>query len=184
MVIARRRRPRERDLSACASSSVRSSFFFFRSGRFATGGDDSAAAAPAGARLFDPRPPPALEDPAPSRRASGGVPLRVACEREARPTRGQLAEGRVDRDPLPLHLHLGPGVPGEGRPVPGHADRGPPGNSRARCRFQPVQGLLPAALPVGRVGVAEDIARQILAFMEIGFATGSVVFIDGGGSIA
>jgi NAD(P)-dependent dehydrogenase (short-subunit alcohol dehydrogenase family) len=37
-----------------------------------------------------------------------------------------------------------------------------------------------AALPVGRVGVGEDIARQILAFMTIGFATGSVVYIDGG----
>ena len=37
-----------------------------------------------------------------------------------------------------------------------------------------------ASLPVGRVGVSEDIAQQILAFMAIGFATGSVVYIDGG----
>ena len=37
-----------------------------------------------------------------------------------------------------------------------------------------------AALPVGRVGLGEDIARQILAFMTIGFATGSIVYIDGG----
>lgn len=37
-----------------------------------------------------------------------------------------------------------------------------------------------AALPVGRVGTGEDIAQQILAFMAIGFATGSVVYIDGG----
>ena len=37
-----------------------------------------------------------------------------------------------------------------------------------------------AALPVGRVGVAEDIAKQILAFITIGFATGSIVYIDGG----
>jgi NAD(P)-dependent dehydrogenase (short-subunit alcohol dehydrogenase family) len=37
-----------------------------------------------------------------------------------------------------------------------------------------------AALPAGRVGTGEDIARQILAFMTIGFATGSVVYIDGG----
>ena len=37
-----------------------------------------------------------------------------------------------------------------------------------------------ATLPVGRVGVGEDIAMQILAFMAIGFATGSVVYIDGG----
>jgi NAD(P)-dependent dehydrogenase (short-subunit alcohol dehydrogenase family) len=37
-----------------------------------------------------------------------------------------------------------------------------------------------AALPVGRVGEGDDIARQILAFMTIGFATGSVVYIDGG----
>jgi NAD(P)-dependent dehydrogenase (short-subunit alcohol dehydrogenase family) len=37
-----------------------------------------------------------------------------------------------------------------------------------------------AALPVGRVGTGEDIARQILAFMTIGFATGSVAYIDGG----
>ena len=40
-----------------------------------------------------------------------------------------------------------------------------------------------SALPVGRVGVGEDIARQILAFMTIGFATGSIVYLDGGGLI-
>lgn len=37
-----------------------------------------------------------------------------------------------------------------------------------------------AALPVGRVGMAEDIARQIASFMSNGFATGSIVYIDGG----
>jgi NAD(P)-dependent dehydrogenase (short-subunit alcohol dehydrogenase family) len=37
-----------------------------------------------------------------------------------------------------------------------------------------------AALPVGRVGVGEDIARQILTFMTVGFASGSVVYLDGG----
>jgi len=37
-----------------------------------------------------------------------------------------------------------------------------------------------ASLPVGRVGVGADIARQILTFMTIGFATGSIVYIDGG----
>lgn len=37
-----------------------------------------------------------------------------------------------------------------------------------------------AALPVGRVGMAEDIAWQILSFMANGFATGSIVYIDGG----
>jgi NAD(P)-dependent dehydrogenase (short-subunit alcohol dehydrogenase family) len=41
-----------------------------------------------------------------------------------------------------------------------------------------------AALPVGRVGMGEDIARQILAFMTIGFATGSIVYVDGGAIIA
>ena len=40
-----------------------------------------------------------------------------------------------------------------------------------------------AALPVGRVGTGEDIARQILAFMTIGFVTGSIVYIDGGALI-
>jgi NAD(P)-dependent dehydrogenase (short-subunit alcohol dehydrogenase family) len=40
-----------------------------------------------------------------------------------------------------------------------------------------------AKLPVGRVGVGEDIARQILAFMTIGFATGSIVYLDGGGLV-
>ncbi|MGC2319161.1 MAG: SDR family oxidoreductase [Bradyrhizobium sp.] len=40
-----------------------------------------------------------------------------------------------------------------------------------------------ASLPVGRVGVGDDIARQILAFMTIGFATGSIVYIDGGALI-
>ena len=37
-----------------------------------------------------------------------------------------------------------------------------------------------ASLPVGRVGASEDIARQILSFMANGFATGSIVYIDGG----
>jgi len=41
-----------------------------------------------------------------------------------------------------------------------------------------------AALPVRRVGSGEDIARQILAFMTIGFATGSIVYLDGGATIA
>jgi NAD(P)-dependent dehydrogenase (short-subunit alcohol dehydrogenase family) len=38
-----------------------------------------------------------------------------------------------------------------------------------------------AALPVKRVGLGEDIAKQILAFMDNGFATGSIVYLDGGG---
>src|ERR1700745_522503 len=37
-----------------------------------------------------------------------------------------------------------------------------------------------AALPVGRVGQGEDIAQQILTFMALGFATGSIVYVDGG----
>jgi NAD(P)-dependent dehydrogenase (short-subunit alcohol dehydrogenase family) len=41
-----------------------------------------------------------------------------------------------------------------------------------------------ASLPVGRVGVGDDIARQILAFMTIGFMTGSIVYLDGGALIA
>lgn len=41
-----------------------------------------------------------------------------------------------------------------------------------------------AALPVRRVGTGEDVAQQILAYMTNGFATGSVTYIDGGGSIA
>ena len=40
-----------------------------------------------------------------------------------------------------------------------------------------------AGLPVGRVGLGEDIATQILAFMINGFATGAIVTIDGGGLI-
>jgi NAD(P)-dependent dehydrogenase (short-subunit alcohol dehydrogenase family) len=41
-----------------------------------------------------------------------------------------------------------------------------------------------ASLPVGRVGLAEDVAKQILAFMDNGFATGAIVYLDGGGTIA
>ena len=41
-------------------------------------------------------------------------------------------------------------------------------------------GKIAAALPVGRVGVADDIARQIMTFMTVGFASGSIVYIDGG----
>jgi NAD(P)-dependent dehydrogenase (short-subunit alcohol dehydrogenase family) len=37
-----------------------------------------------------------------------------------------------------------------------------------------------AALPVGRVGSGNDIAKQILAFMDIGFATGSIIYLEGG----
>jgi len=37
-----------------------------------------------------------------------------------------------------------------------------------------------AGLPVGRVGVGEDIARQIVACMTNGFMTGSTIYLDGG----
>ena len=37
-----------------------------------------------------------------------------------------------------------------------------------------------SGLPVGRVGLGEDIGMQILAFMANGFATGAIVYIDGG----
>ena len=40
-----------------------------------------------------------------------------------------------------------------------------------------------AGLLVGRVGLGEDIAQQILTFMTNGFATGSIVYIDGGALI-
>jgi NAD(P)-dependent dehydrogenase (short-subunit alcohol dehydrogenase family) len=38
-----------------------------------------------------------------------------------------------------------------------------------------------SGLPVGRVGLAEDIARQIHAFIANGFATGAIVYLEGGG---
>lgn len=41
-----------------------------------------------------------------------------------------------------------------------------------------------AGLPVGRVGEGEDIAQQIYSFMINGFATGAIVYIDGGGLVA
>ncbi len=41
-----------------------------------------------------------------------------------------------------------------------------------------------ASLPVGRVGLGEDIAQQILAFMINGFATGSIAYIDGGALVS
>jgi hypothetical protein len=42
-----------------------------------------------------------------------------------------------------------------------------------------------ASSAAGRPGrVGEDIARQILGFMTIGFATGSIVYIDGGALIS
>ncbi len=37
-----------------------------------------------------------------------------------------------------------------------------------------------ARLPVKRVGLGEDITKQIFAFMTNGFATGSIVYLDGG----
>lgn len=40
-----------------------------------------------------------------------------------------------------------------------------------------------AGLPVKRVGLGNDIAKQIFAFMTNGFATGSIVYLDGGGLI-
>jgi len=40
-----------------------------------------------------------------------------------------------------------------------------------------------ASLAVGRVGSGEDVAQQIVSFMTNGFATGSIVYIDGGALI-
>jgi NAD(P)-dependent dehydrogenase (short-subunit alcohol dehydrogenase family) len=39
-------------------------------------------------------------------------------------------------------------------------------------------------LPVGRVGLAEDVAKAIFYLASNGFATGSSVLVDGGGAIA
>jgi NAD(P)-dependent dehydrogenase (short-subunit alcohol dehydrogenase family) len=39
-------------------------------------------------------------------------------------------------------------------------------------------------LPVGRVGMPEDIARAVLFLAASGYATGSTVVVDGGGTIA
>ncbi len=41
-----------------------------------------------------------------------------------------------------------------------------------------------AALPVGRVGLGEDIAQQIVAFMTNSFASGSIIYLDGGALVA
>lgn len=41
-----------------------------------------------------------------------------------------------------------------------------------------------AGLPLGRIGRPEEIAAQIVHFMQNGFMTGSVVLVDGGGSVA
>lgn len=40
-----------------------------------------------------------------------------------------------------------------------------------------------ASLPVGRVGLGEDVAQTILTFMLNGFATGSILYLDGGGLV-
>lgn len=39
-------------------------------------------------------------------------------------------------------------------------------------------------LPVGRVGLPEDVAQAILYVAGNGYSTGTTVFVDGGGSIA
>lgn len=41
-----------------------------------------------------------------------------------------------------------------------------------------------AGLPVKRVGLADDIAGQIMAFIHNGFASGAIVYIDGGAAVA
>ena len=41
-----------------------------------------------------------------------------------------------------------------------------------------------SGLPVGRVGLGEDIGMQMLAFMANGFATGAIVYIDGGALVS
>ncbi|CAG1006943.1 MAG: SDR family oxidoreductase [Rhizobiaceae bacterium] len=41
-----------------------------------------------------------------------------------------------------------------------------------------------AALPLKRIGRAEEVAAQIVHLMQNGFMTGSVVLVDGGGSVA
>ena len=37
-----------------------------------------------------------------------------------------------------------------------------------------------AALPVRRVGYGEDVAQQIVSFMQNGFASGAILYLDGG----
>jgi NAD(P)-dependent dehydrogenase (short-subunit alcohol dehydrogenase family) len=40
-----------------------------------------------------------------------------------------------------------------------------------------------ASLPVGRIGKPEDVASGVLFLMQNDFVTGSVLTIDGGGSL-
>jgi len=50
------------------------------------------------------------------------------------------------------------------------------GEDEARKNFETVA----ATLPVGRVGTAEEVARAVLYLMANGYATGSVIDVDGG----
>ncbi len=53
----------------------------------------------------------------------------------------------------------------------------------AEAARQDMLAKIAAGLPVGRVGQAEDVAEQILSFVRNGFATGSIVYLEGGGLI-
>jgi NAD(P)-dependent dehydrogenase (short-subunit alcohol dehydrogenase family) len=63
---------------------------------------------------------------------------------------------------------------------PGVVDTGQwgPAGSEARSGFL---GKVSAALPVQRVGTAEELARAYLFLMESGFVTGAVIDVNGGG---
>jgi NAD(P)-dependent dehydrogenase (short-subunit alcohol dehydrogenase family) len=43
---------------------------------------------------------------------------------------------------------------------------------------------LAGALPVGRVGVAQDVAEAIVFLMTSGFTTGTVLHVEGGHDLA
>src|SRR5574341_1558519 len=150
--MARFRRPRERDLSACASSSVRSSTFFFRFFGVPTARMIAPTLPRVGSYLFDPRAAPALQHPPPRGIARRAVIAGEAGEREARSPRGRLAEGRVHGDPLPLQQHLGPRVPAEGGAVPCDPDCCPPRVTGPRRRGEPASGPFAAAGAVGAGG--------------------------------
>src|SRR5262249_54572081 len=112
-------------------------------------------------------------------------PLAEGLELLAGPARRSAPAGRRGRWGVYLYPRAldaaacaGTGAGKGDRRVPGphwcaHAG---PGACAGGARGAPAA----AARPVGRVGEGDDIAKQILTFMTLGFATGSVVYIDGG----
>lgn len=116
--------------------------------------------------------------------APGGTLTLVSGYLSLRPAKGSVLQGAIN---AAVDL-LGRGLAIEFAPIrvnvvsPGYVDT-PLWGKTTEAERKALNDKIAAGLPAGVAGTGEHVAIQIAAFWENGYQTGSVVYLEGGGSL-